>query len=148
MIVALDTDVLVNWAVTGARHHVPIRSWVDAALDSGTKLGLTQQVCFEFLQVVTDPKRFEKPLQMPRAVGFVRQLWTSREIERVGGREDVIPRLCTLLHQHQLGRKRILDTALAATLHAAGIDRLATLNGRHYKAFSFLEIVDPRSKTG
>lgn len=41
------------------------------------------------------------------------------------------------------GRKRILDTALAATLEAAGVSRLATLNGRDSQVFGFLEIVDP-----
>lgn len=146
MIIALDTDVLVNWTVSGARHHEAVRTWIDGALEKSTRFGLTQQVCFEFLHVVTDPRRFERPLPMPQAVRFVERLWTSREVDRVGARVAVVPRLCTLVDRHRLGRKRILDTALAATLSTAGVDRLATLNGRHYEAFSFLEIVDPTSE--
>ena len=38
-------------------------------------------------------------------------------------------------------RKRVLDTALAATLESAGIRRLATFNGADYAAFPFLEVV-------
>ena len=42
----------------------------------------------------------------------------------------------------RLVRKRILDTALAATLESAKVRRLATLNPGDFKAFPFLEIVE------
>lgn len=51
-------------------------------------------------------------------------------------------RTLELLELHGLGRKRILDTALAATLEEAGVRRLATGNGREYRRFDFLEIID------
>jgi predicted nucleic acid-binding protein len=47
------------------------------------------------------------------------------------------------MQRHFLGRKRILDTALAATLEAARIRRLATFNGRDFEVFGFLEVVEP-----
>lgn len=45
--------------------------------------------------------------------------------------------------QFRLGRRRILDTSLVVTLEAAGVYRLATLNGRDFAVFQFLEIIDP-----
>ena len=44
-----------------------------------------------------------------------------------------------------LGRKRILDTAFAATLEAAGVQRLATFNARDFAVFPFLEVVSLRA---
>ena len=43
----------------------------------------------------------------------------------------------------RLGRKRILDTALAATMEAAGIKKLATLNKKDFEVFPFLELIVP-----
>jgi predicted nucleic acid-binding protein len=37
--------------------------------------------------------------------------------------------------KHQLGRKRVLDTMLAATYRSAGITSLLTLNGDDFTVF-------------
>lgn len=41
------------------------------------------------------------------------------------------------------GRKRVLDTVLAATLESAGVSRLATFNVDDFSVFGFLEVVSP-----
>jgi hypothetical protein len=46
-----------------------------------------------------------------------------------------------LMDRLRLGRKRILDTAFAATLEEAGVRHLATLNQKDFEAFDFLEVV-------
>ena len=141
--IGVDTDVLVNWAVVQARHHRAVRQWVDGVLSADNRLGLTHQVIYEFTHVVTDGRRFEQPLAIDEAVGFVRSLWSSREVVRVVPRVSVVTRMSELIERFKLGRKRILDTALAATLEAAGIGTLATLNPRDYEVLPFLEVVDP-----
>jgi len=55
----------------------------------------------------------------------------------------VLPRVVELMKRYSLGRKRILDTALAATLECAGVGGLATLNRRDFAIFPFLELVSP-----
>jgi predicted nucleic acid-binding protein len=52
-------------------------------------------------------------------------------------------RTLELMERHRLGRRRILDTALAATLEGAGIRRLATFNGDGFRVFPFLDVVEP-----
>ena len=42
-----------------------------------------------------------------------------------------------------LGRKRILDTRLAAVLHSHGARRLLTSNPADFTVFSVLEVVAP-----
>jgi len=53
--------------------------------------------------------------------------------------------LIELLESLHLGRKRSLDTALAVTFNQAGVNRLATFNGKDYEIFAFMEVVDPRA---
>lgn len=144
MILALDTDVLVHWQMAGAPWHERVVAWFRVQLRSGEcRLGLTPQVVHEFLHVVTDPRRFAAPMPMADAVHRARDLWDASEVERIHPAPHTLHRTLALLHEHGLGRKRILDTALAATLQSAGVTRLATLNGSDYECFPFLEVIAP-----
>ena len=80
---------------------------------------------------------------MVEALEMIQGLWNANEVSRIIPRVNVIPRVCELIELFRLGRKRILDTALAATLEAAGLTALASLNPRDYAVFPFLDVVDP-----
>jgi predicted nucleic acid-binding protein len=145
VILGLDTDVLVSWAMAGAPHHRAARALLGSEVtERQGQLGVTPQVLFEFVHVSTDSRRFEHPLPMGRAVELALALWEADETLRVVPEAAVLPRAFALMSRLQLGRKRILDTVLAATLEAAGIRRLATLNPRDFAVFPFLEIVSLR----
>jgi hypothetical protein len=47
------------------------------------------------------------------------------------------------MRQFNLGRKRILDTQLAAVLHSNSVSRLLTSNPADFAVFSVLKIVTP-----
>ena len=144
MIVGIDTDVLVHWAMDGAPHHGVVRAFFERqVLDRGRRLGLTSQVIFEFLHVCTDPRRFEHPMSMEEGLRLVRELWDGREVVRILPAPIVVHRTVELLDQLGLGRKRIRDTALAATLEAAKVDHLATFNEKDFQVFPFLEVITP-----
>ena len=144
MILGVDTDVLVTWVMTGTPLHGAIRRLFDAEIrERDGQLALTPQVIQEFLHVSTDPRRFERPLSMEEALRVCRSLTEAKEILWVVPTREVLPRTLDLLETLKLGRKRILDTALAATLECAGVRRLATLNARDFEVFSFLELVGP-----
>lgn len=145
MTLGLDTDVLVNWAMVGAPHHRAARGLLASEVrERGGRLAVTPQVLFEFVHVSTDPRRFQHPLPMNTAIDLAQTLWDADEAVRVVPGPAVLPRAFALMSSLQLGRKRILDTVLAATLEAAGVRRLATLNARDFEVFPFLEIVSPR----
>lgn len=139
---ALDTDVLVAWAMAGSPRHEWARGLFAAEVQGqGGSLALTPQVMHELLHVVTDPRRFENPLSMADALRLARRLWDSEDIVRVFPAPEVVPRTLELMAALRLGRKRILDTALAATLECAGIGRLATFNSADFAIFRFLDLV-------
>lgn len=145
MMLGVDTDVLVSWAMEGSAHHAASRRLIESELGRRAgRLGITTQVLFEFLHVCTDLRRFEVPLSMERANGVARGIWNASEVERIQPGSAVFERTLELLLSLKLGRKRILDTALAAALESAGIRRLATFNARDFEVFPFLEVVTPR----
>jgi len=145
MTLALDTDVLVHWQMRGTPlHRVAARLVAKEVRRPNGTLGLVPQVLNEFLHIGTDPRRFEHPFSMEQAIARARALWDAVEVVRILPGPAVPHRTLELLSRLALGRKRILDTALAATLEAAGIRRLATFNRDDYAVFPFLEVVTPR----
>lgn len=144
MILALDTDALVHWAMAGAPYHQAVRARVEETVrKEGGYLGLVPQVLHEFVHVSTDPRRFEVPLTFEAAVRLVRDLWNAPEVRRVLASAEVFPRTLELLERYRLGRKRILDAALAATLECAGVRHVLTLNVKDFEVFPFLKLVSP-----
>jgi len=142
--VALDADVLVNWVMEGTTCHAAARYFVERRLLGGERVALTPLVLNEFIHVTTDPRRFPSPLKMKEAVVRARTIWVAPEVDRIHPAPEVVSRTLDLLETLSLGRKRILDTMLAATLEIAGIRRLATFNRKDFDIFPFLEIVTPR----
>jgi len=145
MILALDTDVLVHWMMSGTERHPRACKLVEAHLSQtrhGT-LGLTRQVLHEFLHVTTDGRRFESPMSMEEAIRTSRALWDGLEVTRLQPGATTFHRTLELMELFRLGRKRILDTSLAATLESCGVSKLATFNGRDFGVFSFIEVVEP-----
>jgi predicted nucleic acid-binding protein len=141
---ALDTNVLIPWLVSSAPGHAAARALVaDELARDGGRIALTAQVCWEFLHVVTDPRRFERPCSMEQAQALTRSVWNARDTQRVPEPPDLVPRVIELMHAHGLGRRRVLDTVLAASLERAGVRRLATLNTGDFACFTFLEAVRP-----
>ena len=144
MIFALDTDALVHWQMAGTEHHDGTRTFIEEVVRTdGARLGLTAQVLHEFLHVTTDHRRFSRPMTMSQALQRTRELWSDPECERLLPGAEVVSRTLTLIEKYNLGRKRILDTALAATLESVKVSRLITLNGRDFKIFPFIEVINP-----
>jgi predicted nucleic acid-binding protein len=147
VILGIDTDVLVSWLVIGSPRHAEAKKFLETEVgDRGVSLALTPLVVHEFLHVVTDPKRFEKPLSMDDALQRIWRIWNAEEVVRITPSPEVLPRTLKLLSDLRLGRKRILDTSLAVTLELAGVRRLATFNPGDFKIFEFLEVVTAPSK--
>jgi len=106
-------------------------------------LCLSQQVLTEFIHIVTDNKRFEKPLSMTEAIRRAEFWIKAKEIKLVSQNNNTAVLFTGWLKQYQLGRKRILDTMLAATYFSNGISRIITSNERDFEIFNCFEIIKP-----
>ena len=66
-------------------------------------------------------------------------------MEQVKAEDDGVEWFLTAMQQHQLGRKRVLDTMLAATYRTAGITALLTLNAADFAVFEEFTCLGPAS---
>ncbi len=80
---------------------------------------------------------------MEQALDWCQAIGDGTEFHRIVPAQEVLDRTIELMKRFDLGRKRILDTALAATFEAVAVTRLATFNARDFAIFPFLEIVVP-----
>lgn len=142
MISGVDTTYLVQVSVVESPGHSAARDWLDAALRSGEQsLAMAPQVLMEFMHVVTDPRRFQRPLTMGQALARARSWWEAREVKPVYPTLDSTRLALQWQQEHRLGRKRLLDTQLAATYHAAGITQLLTTNRDDFAIFGVFQFV-------
>lgn len=110
-------------------------------LQSREPLALAPQVLAEFIHVVTDPRRFQQPLTMDEAIAKARFWWSAAEVRHAIPSDDSTRLALDWLQLHQLGRKRILDTQLAATLWSAGVRRIVTSNPTDFSLLGFETLV-------
>lgn len=143
--IALDTTVLVEAEVADSAGHDAALAFLRKHLadSKGRAFALAPQVLTEFIHVVSDPKRFVRPLSVPEAVKRAEYWWSAREVGRITAGPEATALFLKWMSAHNLGRKRVLDTYLAATYSAAGIRRLASSNGRDFSVFGVFELLLP-----
>ena len=128
----IDTGFLVAAEVVEHPSHQDARAKLSDFVAAGDTFVLTPQVLAEFVHVVTDPKRFASPLSMDSARDVAEKWWTAREVMRVVTDAGAVAQFFEWHRAHKLGRKRILDTLLAATYRSAGITSLLTTNAADF----------------
>jgi predicted nucleic acid-binding protein len=142
----IDTTFLVQVELREAPGHAVARAWLERQFRRERPiLALTPQVLSEFIHVVTDPKRFAAPLGMDEAIDRAQNWWEAKEVKPVFPSMDSVRLTLQWLRDHRLGRKRLLDTQLAATYYAGGITCLLTANSADFAVFgvfSFTNLAD------
>lgn len=140
--IGIDTTFLVHLEIKEALEHARAHEWLRrVVLDGSDVIALAPQVLAEFIHVVTDPKRFQVPLNITDAIGKASFWWNAREVRRIYPTPESTKWFLEWLSKHTLGRKRLLDTQLAATYFAAGIRKFLSTNARDYSVFGEFDLV-------
>jgi predicted nucleic acid-binding protein len=147
MIHGLDTGFLVAAEVVEHAQHIAARDTLARLVAAGDLIGIAPQVLAEFIHIVTDPRRFTQPLDMTAARRLAEQWWTAREVLRVFPDDAATRQFLAWLQQFSLGRKRLLDTLLAATYKEAGILSLLTANAADFTVFGVFNCITPGGAT-
>jgi predicted nucleic acid-binding protein len=136
--IGADTTLLVQLELVELPAHAAAHKLLrQEVLDPQIPLALAPQILSEFIHVVTDPRRFQKPLTMNEAIAKADFWWNAAEVQHVFPTADSVRLFHDWMRHHQLGRKRILDTQLAATLWDAGVRSLITSNRADFQIFGF-----------
>lgn len=139
----LDSNILVQLAVAEHPRNGVTTKLFQAEIQRGETFALPSLVATEFLHVVTDARRFDPPMTQTLALDWIEGFLTLPEVNTVEANEASLHLTFLWMRKFQLGRKRILDTHLAATLHTHGVNRLLTSNPRDFAVFGVLETVAP-----
>ncbi len=131
-----DTSFLVAVEIVEHASHVDALRVLGELLARGDRVAIAPQVLAEFVHVVTDARRFQTPFSMETALDKSERWWNAAETEQVSPTDLSIARFHDWMRSHHLGRKRVLDTLLAATYHAAGVTSLLTLNTDDFAVFA------------
>jgi predicted nucleic acid-binding protein len=147
MIHGLDTGFLVAAEVTEHGDHTATRDALARLLSAGDTVAIAPQVLAEFIHVVTDPRRFTHPLDMIAARQLAEQWWTASNVVQVFPDSAATSHFLAWPQQFSLGRKRLLDTLLAATYRQAGVYSLLTTNAADFAVFGTFTCITPTSMT-
>ncbi len=141
--IGIDTDFLVALELADHEQHKVVHRLLVRHAKRGESFALAPQVLAEFVHVVTDPRRFAQPMDMPAAIRQA-EIWsTALDVQICLPQEDAMGLFFHWMNQHSLGRKRILDTLLAATYATERIAKIATLNSDDFRIFGVFEFVTP-----
>jgi len=125
--------------------HADARMTLASLVGAGDQIAIAPQVLAEFIHVATDSRRFTQPLNMSPARQIAEQWWTAREVVHVFPNRAATQQFLVWLAQFSLGRKRLLDTQLAATYWQAGIGSLLTTNPADFDVFGVFTCITPKS---
>jgi predicted nucleic acid-binding protein len=143
MIYGLDTGFLIAAEVVEHADHVAARKIIADLLGASHLIAIAPQVLAEFIHVATDSQRFARPLDMNTARQIADQWWTASDIVPVFPDTGTVRQFLDWLQQFSLGRKRLLDTLLAATYRQAGIQSLLTTNPADFALFGVFTCIIP-----
>jgi len=144
LICGVDSNVLIYSAVESMPEHRPVASFFERRVLTGEiTCAVTFPVLLEFVHVTTDPKRFRSPLDVEESLAIAEQYWNASNWRRLLPRRHTGLRTFQLLRRHGLGRKRLLDTYLTATLLDHNVRTLLTCNTRDFEVFADLQLIDP-----
>jgi len=143
MMHGVDTSFLVAAEVTEHAEHADARATLARLLGAGDLIAIAPQVLAEFIHIVTDPRRFTQPLDMTAARQLAEQWWTAGDVVHVFPDDGATRQFLTWLQQFSLGRKRLLDSLLAATYRQAGVQSLLTTNPADFGVFGVFTCITP-----
>jgi predicted nucleic acid-binding protein len=139
----IDTTFLVEAEVAEHPGHEPARARLGKLLRAGDMVVLAPQVLAEFIHVVTDSRRFSKPLGMDQAIARAQLWWEGKEVVHAVPGDESIALFLRWVTEHGLGRKRLLDTMLAATYYSHGVRSILSTSARDFGVFGCFEVVTP-----
>jgi len=137
----IDTDFLVAAEIRDHPFHAQADALLQSLLKDGHDFAVVPQTLAEFIHIVTDGKRMPQPLTMAGAVARAEHWWHAEEVVRVFPEGQAVTNFLVWLTRYQLGRKRLLDTMLAASFQNAGVTRLLTNNEKDFKVLGVFECV-------
>ncbi len=110
----LDCNILIQLALQDHPANVTTVAAVQTEAEHGNHLVFPSLVADEFLHVITDERRFNPPLTMIEGLDWLEKILSNSAVSVIEPTPESLRQALRWMRQFNLGRKRILDTQLAA----------------------------------
>lgn len=138
----IDTTFLIDLEILESpRHERAVRIFNEWRAEKNSQLVIFSHVFNEFLHVITDERRFLHAVPMEKAIERC-WFWIDQErVKVVYSDDDSLKRQLLWMSMHELGRKRINDTAMAAAYAQAGVSKIITANPADFETLGAFELI-------
>lgn len=141
--IGLDCNILIQLALADHPANLRTLAAVQSEAQRGEIFVFPPLIATEFLHVVTDERRFAPPLTMEEALGWLEDFMSNPIVKILEPGDASLRQTLRWVREHRLGRRRILDTHLAAVLYTQGVQRLLTSNPSDFAVFGVIETLVP-----
>lgn len=139
----LDSNILIQLAAADHERNGATVSLFAEENRRGETFALPSHAVTEFLHIITDARRFDPPMTQVVALNWIEGFLTLSSVKIIESDAACLRLMLDWMRQFRLGRKRIIDTHLAATLYSQGVCRLMTSNPKDFEIFGVFEFVVP-----
>jgi len=137
----VDTNVMVYAADTNSPFHVACRQLIKQGIKDEVSLCVSPQVLFEFLAVITSPKRVVKPLKLDKAINEINKYLGYKNIKKIYPKNDVIKKTLELCKKYNIKGQEIFDVQIIATMLSNNVTTIYTYDKNHFERFKEIEIL-------
>ena len=138
----IDTTFLIDLEIKESpRHERAVEIFNKWREEKNSFLVIYSNVFNEFLHVITDAKRFVNPVPMETAIERCWYWIDHQRVKVVYSSDDSLKRLLVWMSMHELGRKRINDTTMAAVYAQEGVSKIITANPADFEILKTFEVI-------
>jgi len=144
MALLADTNVVARWALPNDPQYAMIRQALFALQAQREIVYITPQVLVEFHALATRPVE-------ANGLG-----WTAADARSEAHKMEAVfpllpeidtiyPLWSAIVDAYGVVGRQVYDARLVAVMQAHGINRILTMNGKHFRNFSGIQVIDPQS---
>ena len=137
-----DTNLFIHAADPDSPHHLPAREFFHGVKNEEAFV-LCELVLVELYMQLRNPAVFRKPYSAKEAAEYCCALKKNPSWRCVDYDPAVACQLWNYAASSRSGFRHIIDVRLALTLLHHGVERLATVNVKHFKEFAFTRVWNP-----
>ena len=138
----IDTTFLIDLEIKEMpRHERAVEIFNKWREEKNSFLVIYSNVFNEFLHVITDAKRFVNPVPMETAIERCWYWIDHQRVKVVYSSDDSLKRQLLWMSMHELGRKRINDTTMAAVYAQEGVSKIITANPADFEILKTFEVI-------
>lgn len=138
----IDTSFLIDLEIKESpRHERAVEIFNKWREEKNSFLVIYSNVFNEFLHVITDAKRFVNPVPMETAIERCWYWIDHQRVKVVYSSDDSLKRQLLWMSMHELGRKRINDTTMAAVYAQEGVSKIITANPADFEILKTFEVI-------